>query len=219
MKRCLHCGRKVETESELRDHYINFHKVDPSNAFFKKLFNTQANQLINKNCSLSSDFLTTLNYKKAHDFVKHYKEGKEGLVKDKPLDIIKSSPSIVKYQISYFKHSNDYNFSNSEQVVNEFLTNVKLHFKPAGPVQIKASFTIENYQPSISEDHPPLYNTRYWSTDVYPANYFNSFVYHNLRQDITMRVIANGLSGSSWMFSKFLNLSVSVYKNSSKLVL
>lgn len=35
-KRCLLCGKKIETEAELRDHYINFHKVDPSNAFFKK---------------------------------------------------------------------------------------------------------------------------------------------------------------------------------------
>ena len=85
-------------------------------------------------------------------------------------------------------------------------------------MQIKASFTIENCQPSLSEEHLPLYNSRYWTTDVYPATYFNSFVYYNLRQDITKRVISNGLSGSSWMFSKFLNLSVSVYNNNNKLV-
>ena len=181
MKRCLLCGRKAETESELRDHYINFYKVDPSNAYFKKAyFNTQTSQLINKNCNLCGDFLTTLNYKKAHDFVKHYCEGKESLVEDKPLDIIKT-PHIAKYQISYFKHSDEYNFSNSEQVVNEFLTNVKLHFKSSGPVQIKVSFTIENCQAAVSEDQSPLYNTRYWSTDVYPANFFNSFIYYNLR--------------------------------------
>ena len=140
------------------------------------------------------------------------------MVEDKPLDIVKTL-NIIKYQISYSKHSDNYNFSNSEQVINEFLTNITLHFKPEGSVQIKASFIIENYQPSVSEDHPPLYNTRYWSTDVYPANFFNSFVYYNLRQDISKRVISKGLSGSSWMFSKFSSLSVSVYKNTNKLVL
>ena len=140
------------------------------------------------------------------------------MVEDKPLDIVKTL-SIIKYQISYSKHSDYNNFSNSEQVINECLTNVKLHFKPDGSVQIKASFIIENYQPSVSKDHPPLYNTRYWSTDVYPANFLNSFVYYNLRQDISKRVISNGLFGSSWMFSKFSSLSVSVYKNTNKLVL
>ena len=175
MKRCLLCGKKVETDSELSDHYFNFHKVDPSNAFFKKLLNECTNWALNKNCALCGEFLTTLNYKKAHNFVKHYEGGKEELVEDKPLDIVKTL-NIVKYQISYSKHFHYYNFSNSEQVINEFLTSITLHFKPEGSVQIKASFIIENYQPSVSEDHPPLYNTRYWSTDNYPANFFNSFV-------------------------------------------
>ena len=182
------------------------------------MLNKCTNRALNKNCALCGEFLTTLNYKKAHDFVKHYEEGKEELVEDKPLDIVKTL-NIVKYQISYSKHFDYYNFSNSEQVINEFLTNVKLHFRSEGLVQIKASFIIENYQPSVSEDHLLLYNTSYWSTDVYPADFFNSFVYYNLRQDISKRIISNGLSGSSWMFSKFLNLSVSVYKNINKLVL
>ena len=68
-----------------------------------------------------------LNNKKAHDFVKRYEEGNEPLVEDEPLDINKTL-NITKYQISYFKHSDYYNFSNSETVINEFLTNVKLNF-------------------------------------------------------------------------------------------
>ena len=177
------------------------------------------NKSVFKNCALCNEFITTSNYQKAHNFVKHYQEGKEELVEDKPTDIIKTL-SITKYQILYSKHSDYYNFSDSESVVNEFLSNVKAHFKVTGPVQIKASFTIENYQPPVSEEFIPLYNTRYWTTDVYPATYFNSFVFYNLRQDITKRVIANGLSESSWMFSKFIQLSVSVYNNNNnKLVL
>ena len=214
----LLCGKKLESESDLREHYINFHRVDPSNVFFKKLFSQQSNKSIFKNCALCGEFITTSNYKKAHDFVKHYEEGKEELIEDKPIDIIKTL-SITKYQILYSKHSDYYNFADSESVVNEFLSNVKAHFKVGGPVQIKASFTIENYQPPVSEEFVPLYNTRYWTTDVYPATYFNSFVFYNLRQDITKRVIANGLSGSSWMFSKFIQLSISVYNNNNKLVL
>ena len=217
--KCLLCGNKFDSVSNLREHYINFHRVDPSNIFFKKFFSQHPNKSVFKNCALCNEFITTSNYQKAHNFVKHYQEGKEELVEDKPTDIIKTL-SITKYQILYSKHSDYYNFSDSESVVNEFLSNVKVHFKVTGPVQIKASFTIENYQPPVSEEYIPLYNTRYWTTDVYPATYFNSFVFYNLRQDITKRVIANGLSGSSWMFSKFIQLSVSVYNNNNnKLVL
>ena len=74
--KCLLCGKKLESESDLQEHYINFHRVDPSNIFFKKLFNQQSNKSIFKNCALCGDFITTSNYKKAHDFVKHYEEGK-----------------------------------------------------------------------------------------------------------------------------------------------
>ena len=214
--KCLLCGNKFDSESNLREHY--FHRVDPSNIFLKKLFSQQPNKSVFKNCALCNEYITTSNYQKVDNFIKHYQEGKEELVENKPVDIIKTL-SITKYQILYSKHSDYYNFSDSESVVNEFLSNVKVHFKVTGPVQIKASFTIENYQPPVSEEYIPLYNTRYWTTDVYPATYFNSFVFYNLRQDITKRVIANGLSGSSWMFSKFIQLSVSVYNNNNKVVL
>ena len=218
-KRCLLCGKKFQSEAELRDHYINFHKVDSSNNFFKKLFHEcTTNRTLNKNFSLCGEFLTDLNYKKSYDFVRHYEKGKKTLVEDKPSEILNTA-NITKYQISYAKHSEDYDFTNSEQVVNEFLTNVKLHFKPGGRVQIKGSFATENYQPSVSEEYPVLYNTRYWSTSVYSATYFNSYVYYSLRQDIGKRVILKGLSGSSWLFNKFTNLSVSIYKNPSKLLL
>ena len=77
-KRCLLCGKKIQSDAELRNHYINFHKVDPSNTLFKKLFDECVeNRLLNKNCSLCGEFLTTLNYKKSHNFVKHYEEGKQ----------------------------------------------------------------------------------------------------------------------------------------------
>ena len=39
----LLCGKKLESESDLREHCINFHRVDPSNVFFKKLFSQQSN--------------------------------------------------------------------------------------------------------------------------------------------------------------------------------
>ena len=37
---------QFETSNELKDHYINFPKVDPNNYFFKKLFNESKNEIV-----------------------------------------------------------------------------------------------------------------------------------------------------------------------------
>ena len=76
-----------------------FTELIPVIYFFKKLFNQQSNKSIFKNCVLCGDFITTSNYKKADDFVKHYEEGKGELIEDKPIDII-NTLNIRKYQIS-----------------------------------------------------------------------------------------------------------------------
>ena len=43
----------------------------------------------------------------------------------------------------------------------------------------------------------------------YPKQ-FNEFVFFSLKENIEKRVIANGMSGSSWQFRRFLHLNLLV---------
>ena len=57
--------------------------------------------------------------------MKYYEFGKDAAVsEEKPVSII-TVGTIKIYEIRFENHSSDYNFFNSEQVVDEFLVNVK----------------------------------------------------------------------------------------------
>ena len=77
------------------------------------------------------DFLTASNYKMKHDILKHYKEGRDIVLEEKPLDIIKTN-SILKHEITANNFGEYNDFENAEEVVDEFLKSVYLKFKQAG---------------------------------------------------------------------------------------
>ena len=131
-----------------------------------------------------------------HDFLKHYDQGQDVAFEDKPLNIIRS-PHVIKYEISVKKFGENYDFQNSEELVNDFLNNVHSKFKPTGPFLIKCGFIIENIQQSVPENLRPILNIHYWSTDACKATYFNDYVFYSLKQYILSKVIGNGMSGSS----------------------
>ena len=210
--KCLLCGRTFEDKEQLNNHYINFHKVDPTNRFYQKLINCRDNRCIFGKCLRCSEFLPTSSYKAKHEFLKHYNSGNEELFEDKPIDITENN-HFIKYSINVRSFSDSYDFHNSEKVVSDFLNNIRSKFKPSAPVLIKGSFVIENIQPAVSDKFIPLTDTRYWATDVYRATFFNDFVFYSLHNDFTKRVVNNGLSGSSWVFNRFINLELSVLKN------
>ena len=112
--------------------------------------------------------------------MKHYDQGQDTVFEDKPVDIVKTS-QILKYEISVKKFSGYYDFYNFEEVVEDFLNNVRSKFKSSGPGLIKCEFIIENIQQSVYKNSRPIRNTRYWSTDTYRANYFNDYVFHSLK--------------------------------------
>ena len=153
------------------------------------------------------EFLTTKKEKAAHDFIKHYDDGKEIPFEEKPLDIIKL-PALTIYKIEFKKYKNQYSFFNAEKCVDDFLKNVQNRFRTTNKKWFKCSFTIENTQNSIRTDLIPLINTLYWTTETYDSIYFNDFILHLLKSDILKRVIANQMSGSSWYFKRFLSLAV-----------
>ena len=216
--KCLLCGQVFENKQQLADHCINFHKVDAENRFFQKLITCDTNECIFKKCLRLQEFLPTSQYKIKHDFLRHYNLGKEDLFEDKPLDITENQ-YFIQYSINFRKHSDYYDFFNSEKVVYEFLSNVRSKFKPNNSVIIKGSFILENIQPSDSGDFIDLRDSRYWSTDVYKATYFNDFIFFSIQNDYLKRVINNGLSGSSWVFNRFVVLDLTVLKNQEDIVI
>ena len=69
------------------------------------------------------------------------------------IDITKNKDIII-YNINFEKHSNEYNFYNPQELVDEFLFNVKTRFKPKNKFFFKGDFSIENIQnaPLISSN-------------------------------------------------------------------
>ena len=131
------------------------------------------------------------------------------MFEDKPVDVEKTA-NLLKFEITVNKHGDYYSFENSEEVADDFLKNVRSWFKPLGLKLIKSLFVIENIQQSAFENLRPILNTRYWTTDVYRASYFNDFVFYGLRQNVLNKVIVNGMSGSSWKFRRFVMISLKV---------
>ena len=88
--KCLLCSATFDNYENLIEHYASYHKTDPNNRFFQKLFQSSKNCLIFRKCLRCHDFLTTSDNKKKYDFLKHYNEGEDDLFEDKPIDIEKN---------------------------------------------------------------------------------------------------------------------------------
>ena len=205
----LLCFAIFNTDKELIQHCVSYHRVDVNNRFYQKLFQQTNNSTILRKCLRCNDFITTRHHKIKHDFLKHYDEGQTDLYEDKSNDIIKLL-FMTKYEISIMKHGEYYNFFNSEEVVDNFFKNVRSKFKPSVLKHIKGAFVIENIQPSAVENSAPISNSRFWSTDVYKGFYFNDFIFNGLKHDILNKVIINGMTGNSWRFHRFITLTVKV---------
>ena len=85
-----------------------------------------------RKCLRCDDFVTTSDFKVKHNFLKHYNKEQNGLFEDKPVNI-ETFGKITKYTISVDKFGENYNFGNSEEVVEDFFKNV--HSKICRPVQ------------------------------------------------------------------------------------
>ena len=144
------------------------------------------------------------------------------MFEDKPVDVEKTA-NLLKFEITVNKHGDYSDFEDSEEVVHDFLKNVRSRFKPSGLKFIKCSFVIENIQQSeIYNKYTKkyIYNKKYTTNiqqniyniytkyiqqkiynkniqQIYKATYFRDFVFYALRQNTLSKVIVNGMSGSS----------------------
>ena len=210
--KCLLCKYIAKDKLEIENHYINFHNIDKENVYFRRLIGKKNNVLFGEKCLKCNEFIPTTDFKKSHDFLKHYKEGKNLSSDEKPISIIDIGSSIKKYEINFREHSSFYDFFNSSSLVDDFLSNVKRKIKRSNEYfLIRCGFSLENIQPVLDTYSEPLKNTRYWSTEPIETKSFNDFVYFNVRESILKRVINNGLTGSSWHFNRFVYINVKTF--------
>ena len=155
--KCLLCGT-VANKDEMIKHYINFHRADANNYFFKYLFLTSNESLCIEFCRCN-EFITTKEHQRRHNFLEHYSEGKKLPFEEKPIEI-KELQGLTTYEISFEKHG-DYNFSDPETLIEEFLLNVRHRLKAIGEdVAIKCGFSIQNIQPHPTNYTVAIVNSR-----------------------------------------------------------
>ena len=218
--KCLLCQHITNDKEKLKQHYVEFHKVDQNNLFFKRMIDQKKNIIHRRKCNYCSEFVFI--NKGHHDFLKHYGRGNVDFnvdaVNDKPVDITNAG-GVKKIEVTFKEHSSFYDFSDSVAVVDNFLARVKsVMGRYENDVLLRAGFSIENVQQPLDDYTEPLLQTRYWSTEPIQTKSLNDFVLFKTREGILKRIINNGLTGSAWNFNKFNYLNVKILNISNVLI-
>ena len=110
-----------------------------------------------------------------------YEVGRTDAAQDKPVTIITVGP-IKIYEIRFENLSSDYDFFNSEQVVDEFLFNVRNKVERSDTdFFIRCGFALQIIQPSPNGFDQPLRSSQYWATDPMQTKSFNDFILFSIR--------------------------------------
>ena len=139
----------ISSNSEdLKEYYIDFHKVDRYYKFLIKLFKRQNNVFRPMKCLNCDKFLLNHRFKVNHDFLAHYSAGRDAF-EEKPVNYINLG-EIQKYEIAFAQHSQDYDFYNSEKLVGDIYLSLKSRIRRSaeGNFIIKCGFSQENIQSS-----------------------------------------------------------------------
>ena len=86
--KCLLCKEQFNRKEQLKQHYISFHIVDPTNHFFQKRFKSRKNRTVSNKCLLCNN-----------NFSKHHKDGKLDPFENKPVEI-NYLGNIASYEIT-----------------------------------------------------------------------------------------------------------------------
>ena len=79
------------------------------------------------------------------------------------------------YEIKFSERKNDYDFYNLDEIVEEFLMNIRDKFqnRPKNII-LKSGFSIDNIQPI--ENSTLILDLRYWSAEPIQTKNFNDYV-------------------------------------------
>ena len=97
--KCLLCNFELNDQKEVKNHYINFHRVDSKNKFFKKIFVEDKNVFYGKIYLRCQEYLPTSRFKIYHNFLKHYNDGVD-VVDNKPIAVT-GIGAVKKYEITF----------------------------------------------------------------------------------------------------------------------
>ena len=215
--KCLLCNFTSSNSEDLKEYYIDFHKVDQNNPFFINLFKRQNNVFRPRNCLRCDEFLLNHRFNVNQDFLAHYGAGRDAF-EEKPVNYTRLG-EIQKLKIMFAQYSQVYDFYNSEKLVDDFLLNVESRIRRSAEDDfiIKCGFSLENVQPSHFENEVLIVNSRYWSTEASQTKSLNDNIYFKLREGILKRVINNGMTDSSWHFNRFLYVNVKIQDSVSQI--
>ena len=176
--KCLCCDRSFADQQLLKNHYVDFHKVDENNHFFRKLF-TWDRIFILRKCFHCDYFCINRKDKTDHNFLSHYQLGGRHPTEDKPLKKTFFDENLKRYCINFFEHGSFYNFYNSREVGSEFFTVFENNFMPNADLRqfrFKCPFPNVNRQPAARDGFAEITDSRIWQTNIYDDVYFNDFI-------------------------------------------
>ena len=121
--KCLLCNFESNGSDDVKKHYLDFHNVLRNNQFFITLFKKQNNVFHGKRCLRCNEFLPSSCFKVNLDFLVHCDAGRN-VFEEKPVNYTNFGET-RKYEITFTQHSHDYDFYNTEKLVDDFLLNDK----------------------------------------------------------------------------------------------
>ena len=128
-----------------------FHNVNEDNYFFKKILDIHIGRLKKifkiDNCKYCGKIREDNSLFSIHKFLTNYEEGKTQPVEKKSI-IQERVGNIRVYEISFSQHSDDYDFFESNFVIETSLTDVRNRSVPItnGMAKIKCSFSLISIQ-------------------------------------------------------------------------
>ena len=121
--KCLLCNFESNGSDDVKKHYLDFHNVVQNNQFFITLFKKQNNVFHGKRCLRCNEFLPSSCFKVNLDFLVYCDAGRN-VFEEKPVNYTNFGET-RKYGITFTQHSHDYDFYNTEKLVDDFLLNDK----------------------------------------------------------------------------------------------
>ena len=207
--KCLLCDYKNSNDEVLKEHYINLHMVKKDNYFFNELFTKDFGNKHSRTYVACGDLCQACRKKKNHCFLMHYKQSGGSQTLPLPINISRRGNVLTIYSINYFIHRNSYDFYNAVETVKKFISAVNKNFLPGVKVKVQGGCEILNYQLSQDENIEQEYK-RTWLTEVFTCIHFHRYIQNEITNNFMKRVTVNSLTGSSWKFKRFHQLSVIV---------
>ena len=75
--KCLLCVQDFIDKNNLKKHYLNQHRINSKNHFFKALFEKNNEIFSFRKCYRCHDLITSRSEEIQHNFIKHYQKGEE----------------------------------------------------------------------------------------------------------------------------------------------